>query len=274
MFMQRIISSLILVPLVLCALFYAPPIVLGVLLVTVLVLAGMECWKLIPLNNWPLKIVFLFILLACLWPCLKWYKYWQVLGLVVWGFNCLAIMTFPTSQRYWGYPIVVTALCLVLLPLFAVSLMKLYFAEQGKTLIVYLLCLVWAADVGAYLAGKQWGKNKLIPQVSPGKSWEGLAGGFTLSFIVTVLAYLYFSPAYLFSWFILAAVTVIISIFGDLFVSILKRRSHLKDTGALIPGHGGVLDRLDSLIAALPIFYFGLPYNILGIKSLVVSTFG
>jgi phosphatidate cytidylyltransferase len=112
--------------------------------------------------------------------------------------------------------------------------------------------------VGAYLVGKKWGKHKLIPQVSPGKSWEGALGGFILSMLIGALGYSYFHPVDMMAWFILAALTVTASMFGDLFISILKRRSHLKDTGALIPGHGGILDRLDSLLAGLPLFYFGI----------------
>jgi len=176
----------------------------------------------------------------------------------VWIFICIAIITFPDSQRYWGYPFIVATIFLLLLPLFGQSLIHLYYLPLGKGLLVYLLCLIWASDVGAYVTGKRLGKHKLIPQVSPGKSWEGALGGGILAMIVAVIGCIYFRPASLGNWFLLAALTVTISIFGDLFISILKRRCHLKDTGSLIPGHGGILDRLDSLIAALPLFYFGL----------------
>ncbi|MBI2785069.1 MAG: CDP-archaeol synthase, partial [Legionella longbeachae] len=183
---------------------------------------------------------------------------WLVLGLITWGLIIIAILTFPSSQTYWGSPVVVAVVCLLLLPLFVQSLIHLYFLPNGKALLVYLLFLIWISDTGAYLSGKLMGKHKLIPQVSPGKSWEGVLGGLILSMIIAWIGYYYFSPVATVHWFVLAFFTIIIAIFGDLFISILKRRCHLKDTGVIIPGHGGILDRLDSLIAALPLFYFGL----------------
>lgn len=140
-----------------------------------------------------------------------------------------------------------------------------FFFTARKGITCLFAFLIWASDIGAYLAGKQWGKHKLIPKVSPGKSWEGVTGGVILAMIVATLGYYYFIPYSIYIWFGLALSTVVISIFGDLFISILKRRCQLKDTGNIIPGHGGILDRLDSLIAALPWFYFGLTYIPLGI---------
>lgn len=265
MFMQRLITSLILVPLVLLIIFYGNPWILGGIVLLITFVAGTECWQLIPTEQWPMKIGFLLLLLMGLWACGYLFPYWQTVGLVAWVFVCFAILTFPNSQNYWGHPFIVASVCLLLLPLFVQSLIHVYFLPQGKALLVYLLFLIWAADIGAYLIGKGLGKHKLIPQVSPGKSWEGVTGGFILAMAVATVGYIYFTPYSITLWFSIAAFTVIISIFGDLFISILKRRCHLKDTGAIIPGHGGVLDRLDSLIAALPVFYFGLTYIPLGI---------
>lgn len=258
MFLQRLITSLILVPLVLLIIFYGYPWLLGGIVVLIFLAAGRECFQLIPLKNISMQIGFLALLLLGLWACGFLFSYWLVVGLILWGFNILAILTFPRSQDYWGYPVVVASACFILLPLFVQSLIHLYYLADGKGLLVYLLFLIWASDIGAYLSGKLIGKHKLIPQVSPGKSWEGVLGGVILAMIVAGGGSIYFEPANKVYWFFLALCTVIISIFGDLFISILKRRCHLKDTGALIPGHGGVLDRLDSLIAALPLFYFGL----------------
>jgi phosphatidate cytidylyltransferase len=260
MFMQRLIASLVLVPLILFILFYAPAWFLGGVVLLILLAAGRECWQLIPLNTLPLKVGFLLLILLGLWACGSLFSSWLILGLVLWVFNCIAILFYPNSQHYWGYPVVVAGVCFLLLPLFIQSLIHLYYLPQGKSLLVYLLFLIWASDIGAYVVGKQIGKHKLIPQVSPGKSCEGAVGGFILAMVIGVIGFIYFKPVAIISWFGLAVCTVIISIFGDLFISILKRRCHLKDTGTLIPGHGGVLDRLDSLIAALPLFYFGLTY--------------
>lgn len=258
MFMQRLITSLILVPLVLGLIFYAPNWLLAGIAFLIFCAAGKECLQLIPLDRWVAQVGFLVLLLSALWACGYWYYSWLALGLIVWFIICLTIITFPYSQRYWGHPLIVAGVCLLLLPLFLQSLIHVYYVPQGKSLLVYLLFLIWASDIGAYLTGKQWGKHKLIPRVSPGKSWEGVLGGVILAMVVMGVGYFYFSPASMSHWFLLALCTVVISIFGDLFISILKRRCHLKDTGTLIPGHGGVLDRLDSLIAALPFFYWGL----------------
>lgn len=265
MFMQRLITSIVLVPLVLLALFYANPWILGSIVLLVALIAASEFCKLIPLTHLVTKACFLGALLVCIWACNAWFSPWQTAGFVVWCMLCLAIITFPESQRYWGHAPIVAAIALVLLPLFVISLAQIYFLPHGKGLIVYLFFLVWAADVGAYFTGKKAGRHKLIPKVSPGKSWEGVMGGFFLSLLVAVVSCIYYNPYSITIWFSLALVTVIISVFGDLFISILKRRCHLKDTGTIIPGHGGVLDRLDSLIAAAPVFYFGLSYIPVGI---------
>ena len=102
----------------------------------------------------------------------------------------------------------------------------------------------------------------MIPQVSPGKSVEGLMGGMLLVAILAACEIYYFDPFSALQWFVVSMITGLFSVFGDLWISLLKRQVGLKDTGHLIPGHGGLLDRLDSLLAALPIFYFGI--NILG----------
>jgi phosphatidate cytidylyltransferase len=265
MFMQRLFTTLVLVPIVLLALFYGPAWLLGAVLLLLSLLAGWECWQLIPLQSPSLKSAFIVILILTLVASAYVFQYWLIVGMCFWLLACIAIIYFPDSQRYWGYPGIVAASCIFTWSLFMQSLVHLYWLPQGKALILYLLCVVWAADIGAYLAGKQWGKHKMIPLVSPGKSWEGSAGGMALAMLVAWGGFAYFKPVSIAYWFVLALITVVISIFGDLFISILKRRCHLKDTGAIIPGHGGILDRLDSLNAAVPLFYFGLTHLSLGI---------
>lgn len=265
MFRQRLITSLILIPAVLLVLFYANNWLLGGIVILISVLTAKECWQLIPLNKMSAKAAFVLCILLGIWVCYYWLPYWLTIGFILWVLICVAIISFPKSQPYWGHPIFVAASFLILLPLFAQSFIHVYLLPQGKSLIVYLLFLVWAADIGAYLFGKGWGHTQLIPKVSPGKSWEGVAGGFVCALLVAVLGLVYFTPFSYFRWLIWAALTVVWSIIGDLFISILKRRCHLKDTGTIIYGHGGILDRLDSLIAATPVFYLGLTYIPLGI---------
>lgn len=258
MFLQRFITTLILVPLVLWLIFYGNYWLLSGIILFVFLALSRECFQLIPLKKWSIQAGFIVLMLLCLWGCGYLFDYWLLLGLIIWVFIVLAIVTFPKSQQYWGYPVIVASLCLLLLPLLVQSLIHLYRLPQGKALLVSLLVLIWISDTGAYICGKLIGKHKIIPQVSPGKSWEGVVGGFIFSMSVAWIAYFYVHPVAKAHWFILVLCTIIIAFFGDLFISILKRRCHLKDTGTLIPGHGGLLDRLDSLIAALPFFYFGL----------------
>ncbi len=266
MFMQRLITSLILVPLVLLILFYAPSWFLAGVILLIFLASVWESIQLIPIKMVAMQAAFLGLMLFSLWLCGLFFSYWLAIGLVLWVLNCIAILSFPGSQQYWGFPVIVGGVFLLLLPLFVQSLIHVYNLPLGKPLVVYLLFLIWASDIGAYLAGKRFGKHKLIPQVSPGKSWEGVIGGYLLAMVVGGAGFYYFSPQSPLVWFGLALITVTISIFGDLFISILKRRCHLKDTGSIIPGHGGILDRLDSLIAALPVFYFGLTFIPLGLQ--------
>ncbi len=256
MFKQRLLTTLILVPLVLMAIYYANFWTLGGLVLLVTVLLGWEWLQLIPLRSAVVKGLFVLLLIGLIWPAYYWLSYWLIASFVFWVFILLAVLTFPASQSVWGHRFVVALASLLLLPLLPVTITGLYHQAQGKNLIVYLLCLIWATDIGAYLAGKQWGRLKLIPAVSPGKTVEGFIGGLCLAVLVAILGYLYFKPSASIVWFLMAISTAFIATVGDLFISMLKRRVCVKDTGHLFPGHGGVLDRLDSLIAALPLFYF------------------
>ncbi len=125
---------------------------------------------------------------------------------------------------------------------------------------MYFLILIWVADIAAYFAGKKYGKIKLAPEISPGKTTAGMYGALFSAIICgLVLSLIYGFPLMIASDFVLlSALTVLISIYGDLFFSAAKRRRGVKDSGSLLPGHGGVLDRIDSIIAATPFFYAGI----------------
>ena len=129
----------------------------------------------------------------------------------------------------------------------------------GHAWALYALLIVWLADSGAYFVGVRFGKHKLAPRISPGKSWEGFAGGLAATGLLTVAGL----PVLGLDWnqlptlLLLTVIAALFSVAGDLFESLLKRHAGAKDSSHLIPGHGGVLDRLDSLLAALPIFAVG-----------------
>jgi len=255
---KRFITAIILLPIVLGLLFYGSLWLLAVVVSLVMLVCAWEWTKLIPINYIGYATLFILLIFLILAFSYKVFSYWLVVGMVIWLFILIAVLTYPESKKIWGKKWIVAAAGLVVLPLFAEGLSQIYLLTNGKQFLLYLLLLIWAADIGAYFCGKAWGEHKLIPQVSPGKSWEGVLGGIILALIIAALGYFWFSPGRFFIWMILALLTVLISILGDLFISVLKRRLGIKDTGAILPGHGGILDRLDSLIAAIPFFYFGL----------------
>ncbi len=260
MLKKRLITAAILVPLVLFAILYAHPLVLLGLLVFALGLAANEWASLIPLKSVRTKFVFFATLIVSAVLCFFGFWLWLLLGLFVWGLMMLAIMTYPASERVWGMSWFVWLLGCIFLPLLGVSAAKLYLNAHGAGLIIYVLALVSVSDSGAYFAGRLLGKHALIPHVSSGKTIEGALGGLILPMGVAAIGAWIWSPHDLPIWFGIALITVVVSIFGDLAISMLKRRCHLKDTGNLLPGHGGILDRLDSLLAALPWFYAGFSY--------------
>ncbi len=153
---------------------------------------------------------------------------------------------------------------LVLVPA-AVALGRLVtLTPDGQTLLLFLLVLIAAADVGAYFGGRRFGQHKLAPQVSPGKTVEGLAAGFAAAGLAAVAgARLLGFPVL--PWLAVCLLVALVSVVGDLAESMFKRRAGLKDSGTLLPGHGGVLDRLDSLSAASPVFLLGL--HLLGVAG-------
>jgi phosphatidate cytidylyltransferase len=130
-------------------------------------------------------------------------------------------------------------------------------AFYGTEMTMYFLILIWVADISAYFAGKKWGVTKLAPEISPGKTVAGMYGALIAGLVcAVVLSLIYgFNLMIASDFMLLSVLTVLISIYGDLFVSVVKRQRGVKDSGSLLPGHGGVLDRIDSMIAAIPFFY-------------------
>ena len=178
-----------------------------------------------------------------------------VVGCVIWALAVVAVLIYPRSQAWVSKSWVLFPLG-ILLPLVAwVGAVTLKDIELGSWWILWILVLVWAADIGAYFAGRFLGKRKLAPQVSPGKTWEGVAGGFVLAGLVCGGGLIWLqAPLQL--WIVLMFFLIGLSVFGDLFESALKRASGMKDSGSILPGHGGMLDRIDSLLAVLPVLGF------------------
>ncbi|HCY05265.1 MAG TPA: phosphatidate cytidylyltransferase [Gammaproteobacteria bacterium] len=181
----------------------------------------------------------------------------QTVG-VVWLGAIVLVLVYPRGRslytRSWliglvGQLLMVGAWC---------SLMAIREMPSGQYWLLWLLVLTTATDVGAFFSGRALGRRKLAPSLSPGKTWEGAFGGLLLASSMCLTALFVFSEWSIFAALILTIGLIVVAVFGDLFESLLKRATGLKDSGGLLPGHGGVLDRIDSIIAVLPLLAWAL----------------
>ena len=269
MLKQRVLTALVLIPLTVWAIFGLGTIYLG-LVFALLVLMGAREWaQLIPLSRTLSQAVF--VAAVAFFQALTWLLLVQwgtvfpvlVLALLWWMVAVYWIGCYRGESKHSKSAKTVAGL-LTLVPAW-ISLVGLHsISDRGSWVLLYVLVLMWVADSGAYFAGRQWGKRKLAPYVSPGKSWEGVAGGVAATTLYAAIAgyYFGFQNSQLVLFVIVSIVTVAFSIAGDLLESLLKREQGVKDSGTLLPGHGGVLDRVDSITAGGPVFLLG--YSILG----------
>jgi len=177
-----------------------------------------------------------------------------------WLATCWWLAAFAGVVAYpWRVPSVLVAIAgiFALVPSWLLLVFIQDGSGRGPVLVLSLLCVVWAADVGAFFCGRTFGRVKLAPMVSPGKTWEGVVGGLVAATLVGVVASLLLGQSTA-TWILVGLAAAIASIIGDLTVSLCKRRVGRKDSSHLLPGHGGILDRIDSLTAAVPIFFLGV----------------
>ncbi len=216
-------------------------------------------------------------LLAWYWPKLIAYLashlHWKALTrLVVWGLDysvfpavlfwlalgfCLRTWPDKLAKHPWPKAVRISVAWFVLVS--AWLLLARLRANFGNASVLYLLFLVWIADSGAFFVGKRWGRTKLAPAISPGKTLEGVYGAMLLSSLYTAAVgyFLELKVSLILDFVLLALIAVLVSICGDLLVSLYKRWAGVKDSGRLLPGHGGILDRIDSLLAACAVVYAG-----------------
>ena len=182
-----------------------------------------------------------------------------VIAFVWWLAASVIVFLYPRGTRVWQSVSVRGIMgWFVLLPCWA-AINFIRAQENGIAMLLFLFVLIWGADSCAYFVGKKWGKTKLAPSVSPGKSLEGVAGALVFSLLLTLIIFI-FANVPTSQWpfvIVLSLATVLFSILGDLLESVMKRYVGVKDSGNLLPGHGGLLDRIDSLTAAAPIFALG-----------------
>ncbi len=259
MLKQRVITALVLLPIALAGFFWLNGGAFALFIGAVVTLGGWEWARLAGFSAQPLRIAYGLLvaaLLYCLYLVPALAPLVLVLGVLWWGAATVLVLGYPDTARYWTGSLAKLLIgLLILLPAWqGLVLFKQW--PLANWLILAVMVLVWAADIGAYFSGKAFGKRKLAPAVSPGKSWEGLVGGLLASLAITAGVGLYrgWIGAELLLALAGAALVVLISVVGDLTESMFKRQSGIKDSSNLLPGHGGVLDRIDSLTAAIPLF--------------------
>lgn len=259
MLKQRIITALILLPIALCGFFLLEGSGFALFIGLVVTLGAWEWARLAGFTEQPIRVAYAAVVAAILFVMhlVPGLAPW-VLGAAVlwWAVATFLVLTYPRTSEHWA-----SAACklviglLILLPAWQ-GLILIKQQPLGNWLIMAVMVLVWGADIGAYFSGRAFGKRKLAPQVSPGKSWEGVYGGLLLSLVITLVVGLVrdWTLGEMLKGLIGAAVIVFISVVGDLAESMFKRQSGIKDSSNLLPGHGGILDRIDSLTAAIPVF--------------------
>ncbi|AOE50359.1 phosphatidate cytidylyltransferase [Kangiella sediminilitoris] len=285
MLKQRIITAVLLLPLVACLLFLPNLMIFSAILVPVFGILAWEWSKLIQAGS-VLRAVFIIMVLAAIGSLgyqlysnqffelaeipQQWHQLYPfkllLVALMIWVVAAVLVIVYPKGGRVlfrgpWlrallGIAILAAAwLAIVLIRSFDIA--QNYYT--GSWMLLLMLFIIWGADVGAYFAGKNFGKRKLAPVVSPNKTWEGAIGGLILAVIlgivVSVALGLHFKWTQLVTFVVLM---VILSVIGDLFESMLKRKAEIKDSSNILPGHGGLLDRLDSTLSVAPFYVAGV----------------
>ncbi len=271
MLKQRVLTALVLAPLIIALVFLTTTVVFAALL-GVIFLAGLWEWtRMSGMRNRPLRACLLLgyaIVMVALWGVVRSNWWWlpALVGVAWWLVATLWLrnMRFAADRTpahvalklFAGLLVVVPAWCAVVAMHGGAATLA---PPRSAWWVIFFACIVIAADSGAYFAGTRFGGRKLAPSISPGKTWAGVYGALVCAAVIGLAGgwVAHASPGLLIGVIALALVTVAFSIIGDLFESLVKRHAGVKDSGALFPGHGGLFDRMDSLVAALPVFVLG-----------------
>lgn len=273
----RVLAALVMAPAAITAVLLLPTAWLMLLSALLCLLALWEWLKLVNIEDTLARTVLLAcnlaLMVALVWAsrssrtsALPLFELTALLGVIWWLLSLLWMLHYDFASRAGGKARVfkLVAATAAVVPAWCALALIHAGTPHGHAWLLLALLLVWAADSGAYFAGRrfsgQWfGGRKLAPRISPNKSLEGLVGGLVLAALVAVAGALLLDvpTRKLAGVILIAMVTVLFSVAGDLFESLLKRHAGVKDSGTLIPGHGGILDRVDSLLAALPVFAVG-----------------
>ncbi|KFN41374.1 phosphatidate cytidylyltransferase [Arenimonas oryziterrae] len=263
----RILAAVVMAPVAICGVLFLPTPWLALAIASLMMIGLWEWTLLAGLTDRLARMGYLaanaLLMAALIWGSgrgLFTLKLASVFGAAWWllVLAWLARFDFAAADNAGNRALKLLAGSLCMIPAWA-ALSWLHASAQGPGWALFAIAIAWAADTGAYFAGVRFGKRKLAPRISPGKSWEGVVGGFLTAIALAVAV----TPAFGLPWsklpamLLLTLVTTIFSVVGDLFESLLKRHAGAKDSSDLIPGHGGLLDRVDSLLAVLPVFVVG-----------------
>ena len=269
----RIITALCMVAIFLPALFLMPSMLFSIATVPLVLVAGWEWSRLVKIRSVIARIGYLLLIVMTLFAASLWLglpdtfapQRAQQLLLVavgVWAFIFLWIQGYPSSAILWSARPILGLLGLMLLGFTWIAIVTILNYQSGQWLLLLAIVIIVLADVGGFFAGKYFGKHKLAPIISPGKTWEGFVGGLLLEGVLVGSLVWYLSDHVTVLGLSLLVIPVALySVLGDLFESMIKRHSGVKDSGRLLPGHGGVLDRIDGVMAALPMFGLILPFT-------------
>lgn len=268
MLLQRILTAIPLACLVIWLILFQPTDVFAYLLAVVSLIAGFEWSRLCGYRKKWIHLGFallvtavsvLFVLQAT--QFIIWLVYSSV---VFWLVITLKIKSMRPQENLLVSSPKKILIGLMVIPATVLSMWSVHKSINGAEWLMYGLALIWVADIGAYFSGKRFGKNKLAESISPGKTIEGLLGALVLTSLYTLLSGYYFglNTIQIISLMLISLILTIISVVGDLYESTLKREVGLKDSGTILPGHGGILDRIDSVLAAMPVFSVSLHFFI------------
>jgi len=266
MLRNRLITAAILIPLVVAGIFTLPPHLFAWVVGLLVLIGGREMGQLGGLRHPLMLAAYVAIIALGMWGMQKAFTAVEgqpllLLVSVFWLLMTAALIMWrkPLQLVQGPRPLVLLGGGVLLVMAWFAVLALHQRSETGPALVLFLFVLVWVADSGAYFAGRAFGRRKLAPMVSPGKTWAGAAGAFSGALACAwILHALELVSIPLPELILLCLLVTAISIGGDLFESLLKRQAGVKDSGSLLPGHGGVLDRIDSLISAAPVFALGL----------------
>jgi phosphatidate cytidylyltransferase len=261
MLLARVLTGLVLATLVGLVILYVSPAVFAVIF-GIFAAAGIYEWAGFMRIDQPAKrAVYVAVFIACA-ALLYRYEQFQAgilyLACVVWIAAILGVLSYPRGSQVWSNTWLAALLGLVIVGGAWVALVVISELPEGRQWLLWLFFLTSLTDIGGYFAGGALGKRRLAPRVSPGKTWEGAIGGALLAACLCGVAlWVWHNNGQISGWQTWLAVMsglIVLAVFGDLFESVMKRATGVKDSGTILPGHGGILDRMDSGLAVLPVF--------------------